>query len=75
MTGTPETVTVNGRDYAWPERPVVVVCIDGSEPDYIERAVADGVHRAAQGLRMTGADVARCASMSSRFGGESRSSR
>ncbi len=42
MTDTPETVTVNGRDYAWPKQPVVVVCIDGSEPDYIERAVADG---------------------------------
>ncbi|MBM86290.1 MAG: phosphonoacetate hydrolase [Rhodospirillaceae bacterium] len=36
-------VEVNGRGYAWPEQPLVVVCIDGSEPDYIERAVADGV--------------------------------
>ena len=35
-------VTVNGRSYAWPERPVVVVCIDGSEPGYIEAAVATG---------------------------------
>jgi phosphonoacetate hydrolase len=33
---------VNGRDYAWPRRPVVVVCIDGSEDAYHERAVADG---------------------------------
>jgi phosphonoacetate hydrolase len=36
-------VSINGRDYHWPERPVVVVCIDGSEPDYIEQAVAAGV--------------------------------
>ena len=36
-------VSINGRDYRWPERPVVVVCIDGSEPDYIEQAVAAGV--------------------------------
>lgn len=33
-------VSVNGRDYRWPGKPVVVVCIDGSEPDYIEQAVA-----------------------------------
>ena len=36
-------ILVNGRRYRWPGRPVVVVCIDGSEPDYIERAVAAGV--------------------------------
>jgi phosphonoacetate hydrolase len=36
-------ITVNGRRYAWPKRPTVVVCIDGSEPDYIERAAAAGV--------------------------------
>jgi len=35
-------VTVNGRHYAFPEAPVVVVCIDGSEPDYMEEAVAAG---------------------------------
>ncbi|MEV0600073.1 phosphonoacetate hydrolase [Streptomyces sp. NPDC050315] len=37
-----ERLTVNGRDYAWPARPVVVVCIDGSEDAYHERAIADG---------------------------------
>ncbi|HUV23415.1 MAG TPA: phosphonoacetate hydrolase [Gammaproteobacteria bacterium] len=36
-------VSINGRDYRWPQRPRVVVCIDGSEPDYIEQAVAAGV--------------------------------
>ncbi len=36
------TVTVNGRSYAFPKAPVVVVCIDGSEPDYMEQAVAAG---------------------------------
>src|SRR5215468_643752 len=35
-------MTVNGRRYAWPARPVVVVCVDGCEPEYIERAVAAG---------------------------------
>lgn len=42
MTAHPDTVTVNDRTYAWPTAPLVVVCIDGSEPDYIEMAVADG---------------------------------
>lgn len=40
---TKSKISVNGRDYNWPTRPCVVVCIDGSEPDYIEKAVAAGV--------------------------------
>jgi phosphonoacetate hydrolase len=43
MNAQKNGVSINGRDYRWPERPVVVVCIDGSEPDYIEQAVAAGV--------------------------------
>jgi phosphonoacetate hydrolase len=35
-------VAVNGRRYRRPARPVVVVCIDGSEPGYIEAAAATG---------------------------------
>ena len=31
-------VTVNGRSYAWPDRPLVVMCIDGCEPDYVRQA-------------------------------------
>ena len=57
MTDTPETVTVNGRDYAWPGEPVVVVCIDGSEPDYIERAVADGAMPFLSEALKTGSDL------------------
>ena len=37
-----KNVTVNGRSYRWPSRPVVAVCVDGSEPDYIEKAMAAG---------------------------------
>jgi phosphonoacetate hydrolase len=43
MNSQKTSVSVNGRDYQWPSKPVVVVCIDGSEPDYIEQAVAAGV--------------------------------
>jgi phosphonoacetate hydrolase len=35
-------ITVNGRSYRLPGRPTVVVCIDGSEPGYIERTVQAG---------------------------------
>jgi phosphonoacetate hydrolase len=36
------SVTCNDRDYAWPSTPTVVVCLDGSEPGYIEAAIATG---------------------------------
>ena len=38
----PETITVNGRHYRWPDRPLVVVCVDGCEPDYITEAIGAG---------------------------------
>src|SRR5438093_11638447 len=56
------TVSVNGRRYNAPNRPVVVVCIDGSEPEYFERGIAghttpaiarfrrDGVYRVARSV-------------------------
>ncbi|MCK6427739.1 MAG: phosphonoacetate hydrolase [Burkholderiaceae bacterium] len=33
---------VNGRHYAMPKQPTVVICVDGCEPDYIAQAVAAG---------------------------------
>src|SRR5262244_3220457 len=36
-------VSVNGRCYRVPERPVVVICFDGCDPAYIERGIADGI--------------------------------
>ncbi len=41
-TPEPSTVTVNGRTYGLPRQPVVVVCVDGCEPDYLAQAVATG---------------------------------
>ena len=43
MSSHPDSVTVNGRRYRWPEAPVVTVCVDGSQPEYIEEAIAAGV--------------------------------
>lgn len=43
MNSKKPVVSVNGRSYQWPDRPRVVVCVDGSEPDYIEKAIEAGV--------------------------------
>ncbi len=54
-------VQLNGVTYQWPRDPVVVVCIDGGDPDYlasgcargllphIQRFMAEGFHTLAQG--------------------------
>ena len=39
---TTRRMTVNGRSYAWPNRPLVVMCIDGCEPDYVRQAIGAG---------------------------------
>jgi phosphonoacetate hydrolase len=38
-----QSIVVENRAYAFPERPLVVVCCDGSEPDYMETAMAHGL--------------------------------
>jgi phosphonoacetate hydrolase len=35
-------IHVNGKRYDAPRRPVVVVCVDGCEPDYVAQAIAHG---------------------------------
>jgi phosphonoacetate hydrolase len=37
-----QSVNINGTDFRWPLRPVVVVCIDGGDPSYLQRFLADG---------------------------------
>lgn len=59
MPGTP--ITVNGKQYAWPEVPLVVVCVDGSEPAYMDEAIAAGRMPWLQGVRETGTNrIAQC---------------
>ncbi len=36
-------VRLNGVRYRWPKRPVVVVCVDGGDPAYFDRALKDGL--------------------------------
>ncbi|HUQ35996.1 MAG TPA: phosphonoacetate hydrolase [Aestuariivirga sp.] len=43
MKSGSKSLAVNGRDYRWPQAPLVVICCDGSEPDYMEMAMAEGL--------------------------------
>ena len=43
MSSNGRTIIVNGRDYQAPKQPTVVICLDGSEPGYIEKAIEAGV--------------------------------
>ena len=38
----PTEITVNGRGYRWMDRPLVVVCVDGCQNEYLTEAVAAG---------------------------------
>ncbi len=37
-----KSVTVNGKTYAWPSEPIVVICVDGCEPAYLTEAMHGG---------------------------------
>ena len=50
----PASLTVNGRTYRSPARPLVVVCVDGCEPEYINQAIASGRAPFIAALRETG---------------------
>jgi len=39
----PQQITVNGKNYSWPKRPVVVVLIDGGDPAYVNAGMAAGL--------------------------------
>jgi phosphonoacetate hydrolase len=58
-------VSVNGRDYRLPKSPTVVVCIDGSEPGYIERAIDAGLAPNFSRLMKTGANLTALSAMPS----------
>jgi phosphonoacetate hydrolase len=53
----PVHVTANGRSYRMPATPTVAVCIDGSEPGYIEKAIAAGLAPNLDRLMRTGTNL------------------
>jgi len=52
-----ETLEVNARTYRWMAAPVVVVCVDGCEPAYLDAAIAAGVAPYLKRMRAQGADL------------------
>jgi phosphonoacetate hydrolase len=38
-----QAIELNGRRYRKPQRPTVVICVDGCDPDYLERGIPAGV--------------------------------
>jgi phosphonoacetate hydrolase len=38
-----DVIELNERRYRKPARPTVVICVDGCDPEYIERGIADGI--------------------------------
>ncbi len=54
---TSQLVTVNGRHYRPPSRSVVVICVDGSEPGYIEAAIDAGMAPNLERIMKTGTDA------------------
>ena len=42
MNPNQPSVVVNDTPYRWPLRPVVVVCVDGGDPSYLQQYLADG---------------------------------
>jgi phosphonoacetate hydrolase len=57
MNDSNSPLMINGRSYAWPKNPLVVVCIDGSEPAYIEEAIKAGRMPFAESIVKNGTDL------------------
>src|SRR5215831_19369323 len=38
-----DLIELNGRRYRKPLRPTVVICVDGCDPEYLDRGIPDGV--------------------------------
>ena len=38
-----EKLQLNEIEYSWPKKPVVVVCIDGGDPEYFDSGIQDGI--------------------------------
>jgi phosphonoacetate hydrolase len=47
-------IELNGRRYRKPQRPTVVICVDGCDPEYIEQGIPDGVFPTIDSFRQSG---------------------
>ena len=49
-----ERIELNGRSYSKPRRPTVIICVDGCDPEYLERGVPEGVFPMIASFRYSG---------------------
>jgi phosphonoacetate hydrolase len=49
-----ETIELNGRRYRNPRRPTVVICVDGCDPEYLDRGIPDGIFPTIGSFRQEG---------------------
>jgi phosphonoacetate hydrolase len=49
-----ETIELNGRRYRKPRRPTVVICVDGCDPEYLERGIPEGIFPTIGSFRHSG---------------------
>ncbi len=49
-------VTANDRDYPAPKVCAIAICLDGCEPEYLEKAIADGLMPNLARMKKTGTD-------------------
>nr|MBX2825338.1 alkaline phosphatase family protein [Gammaproteobacteria bacterium] len=56
MNNQATSVSVNERDYLIPQSPAVVICLDGCEPAYLDKAIGAGQMPALEAIRRTGSD-------------------
>jgi len=49
-------VTANARVYPFPKVPAIAICLDGCEPEYLDKAIADGLMPTLKRIRETGTD-------------------
>ncbi|MBL4766928.1 MAG: phosphonoacetate hydrolase [Rhodobacteraceae bacterium] len=50
------SVEVNGRTYPAPKVCAIAICLDGCEPEYLDKAIADGLMPTLKRMRETGTD-------------------
>ena len=50
----PDLIELNGRRYRKPKRPTVVICVDGCDPEYLDRGIPDGVFPTIGSFRRNG---------------------
>jgi phosphonoacetate hydrolase len=49
-----DVIELNGRRYRKPQRPTVVICVDGCDPEYLERGIPEGVFPTIGSFRQKG---------------------